>query len=72
MLSAPAFRRSRPKELYTDLPMLNLLPAPDRVPPKGVYNCPLYKALAGQGTLRGRYWGPETFQNSIGHHRHTK
>lgn len=42
---------SRPKELYTDLPMLNFVPCPDRVPPKGVYDCPLYKVLTRRGVL---------------------
>merc|ERR1719378_259680 len=43
---------SLPKELYTDIPMLWLMPKEDRVPPKtGVYNCPIYKVLSRRGTL---------------------
>lgn len=43
---------SKPKELYSDMPLLQLVPIPDRVPPKtGLYNCPLYKVLSRRGTL---------------------
>ncbi len=43
---------SKPKELYTDLPLMWLVPVADRVPPKiGVYNCPVYKVLSRAGTL---------------------
>jgi dynein heavy chain len=43
---------SKPKELYTQMPMLHLLPVTDRVPPKGgIYNCPVYKVLSRSGTL---------------------
>merc|ERR1712146_730858 len=42
---------SRPKELYTSLPMINFIPVADRVLPDGVYNCPLYKVLSRKGTL---------------------
>jgi dynein heavy chain len=43
--------RSRPKELFTDLPMFNFVPTPDRKPRKGIYECPLYKVLTRKGTL---------------------
>jgi dynein heavy chain, axonemal len=43
---------SRPKQLYTPLPVLHLRPARDRVDPgRGVYRCPLYKVLSRRGTL---------------------
>ncbi|KAH8941010.1 hypothetical protein BDL97_14G015200 [Sphagnum fallax] len=43
---------SRPKELYTDLPIMWLRPVQYRVPPKdGFYNCPVYKTLLRAGTL---------------------
>lgn len=45
-------QNSKPKELYSDMPMIQLLPLQDRVPPKeGIYNCPLYKVLSRRGTL---------------------
>ncbi len=41
---------SRPKELYTDLPIMWLRPVQFRVPPKdGFYNCPVYKTLLRAG-----------------------
>jgi len=45
--------QSRPKELYTDLPLIWLLPAVDRTsPPKDTYyRCPIYKVLSRRGTL---------------------
>ena len=34
------------------LPLIHLLPEPDRVPPaKGIYNCPVYKVVSRRGTL---------------------
>ncbi|KAG0617480.1 hypothetical protein M758_5G192300 [Ceratodon purpureus] len=43
---------SRPKELYTDLPIMWLNPKQYRKPPKGgFYNCPVYKTLVRAGTL---------------------
>ncbi|XP_024377701.2 uncharacterized protein [Physcomitrium patens] len=43
---------SRPKELYTDLPIMWLNPKQYRKPPKhGFYNCPVYKTLLRAGTL---------------------
>jgi len=47
-----ALTDSKPKELYSDLPLIQLLPIADRVQPKtGIYNCPLYKVLSRRGTL---------------------
>ena len=35
---------SKPKELFSDVPMIHFLPKPDRVTPTtGIYNCPIYK-----------------------------
>lgn len=43
---------SKPKELYSDMPLILILPLIDRVTPKeGIYNCPLYKVLSRRGTL---------------------
>ena len=45
-------QESRSKELFTQLPVLHLLPAANRVTPEsGIYVCPLYKTLARFGTL---------------------
>ncbi|XP_052808511.1 dynein axonemal heavy chain 1-like isoform X3 [Mya arenaria] len=43
---------SRPKELYTDLPILWLKPEANRkMPDSGIYDCPCYKTLTRAGTL---------------------
>ena len=43
---------SRPKELYTDLPIMWLNPKQYRKPPKGgFYNCPVYKTLVRAGII---------------------
>jgi len=43
---------SRPKELFTDMPIIQLVPAADRVAPEeGIYFCPVYKTLTRAGTL---------------------
>lgn len=43
---------SRPKELFTDMPIVWLAPCQDRVKPKtGLYDCPVYKTLTRAGTL---------------------
>lgn len=43
---------SRPKQLYTELPMIWFLPKQNRkVPKTGIYNCPVYKVLSRAGTL---------------------
>ncbi|TPX59753.1 hypothetical protein SpCBS45565_g07659 [Spizellomyces sp. 'palustris'] len=43
---------SRPKELYTEMSVLWLLPKPNRKKPEaGIYDCPVYKTLTRAGTL---------------------
>ncbi|XP_028430624.1 dynein heavy chain 1, axonemal isoform X1 [Perca flavescens] len=43
---------SRPKELYTEMALIWLIPKPNRKPPtSGVYICPIYKTLTRAGTL---------------------
>ena len=43
---------SKNRELYTDVPLINMIPVKNRViPTKGIYQCPLYKVLTRQGTL---------------------
>ncbi|BBN11637.1 hypothetical protein Mp_5g13570 [Marchantia polymorpha subsp. ruderalis] len=43
---------SRPKELFTDCPIIWLKPTQHRVPPTGgIYLCPVYKTLVRAGTL---------------------
>ncbi len=42
----------QPKELYSDIPLMHLVPHQDRVTPiEGIYNCPLYKVVSRSGTL---------------------
>lgn len=43
---------SDPKKLFVDLPMMFLVPVPERAEPDtGIYKCPLYKVLSRTGTL---------------------
>lgn len=43
---------SLPKQLYTSMPVMHLLPEQFRKEPKeGIYRCPVYKTLARRGTL---------------------
>ncbi|XP_047438259.1 dynein axonemal heavy chain 1 [Mugil cephalus] len=43
---------SRPKELYTQMAVIRLIPVPNRKPPSsGIYICPIYKTLTRAGTL---------------------
>ncbi|KAM6980842.1 dynein axonemal heavy chain 1 [Aplochiton taeniatus] len=43
---------SRPKELYTEMAVIWMVPEPNRKPPpKGFYLCPIYKTLTRAGTL---------------------
>jgi len=43
---------SDPKKLFTDIPLILLVPETDRViPTTGLYNCPVYKVLSRAGTL---------------------
>ena len=48
---------SRPKELYTDMPVIWLQPQANRkVPESGIYDCPTYKTLTRAGELRICLW----------------
>ena len=41
---------SKPKELYTDMPVIWLKPSQNRVKPTdGIYECPVYKTLTRAG-----------------------
>ena len=41
---------SRPKELYTDMPCMWLIPEANRkAPSEGIYECPVYKTLTRAG-----------------------
>ncbi len=41
---------SRPKELYTDMPVMQLRPMANRKQPEsGIYMCPVYKTLTRAG-----------------------
>ena len=43
---------SDPKKLFTDIPLILLLPQMDRITPKsGIYMSPMYKVLSRSGTL---------------------
>ncbi|KAL0205536.1 hypothetical protein P9112_000843 [Eukaryota sp. TZLM1-RC] len=43
---------SPPKELFSEFPVIHLLPVVNRTKPEtGIYNCPLYKTLTRSGTL---------------------
>ncbi|XP_022110107.1 dynein heavy chain 1, axonemal-like isoform X1 [Acanthaster planci] len=43
---------SRPKELYTDMPVMQFIPAENRKQPEeGIYVCPVYKTLTRAGAL---------------------
>ena len=43
---------SRPKELYTDMPVIWLVPMANRKQPEtGIYMCPVYKTLTRAGVL---------------------
>uniref|UniRef100_A0A8C2TM90 Dynein axonemal heavy chain 1 n=1 Tax=Coturnix japonica TaxID=93934 RepID=A0A8C2TM90_COTJA len=50
--SAFQLAESRPKELYSEMAVIWLLPVANRKPPAaGVYLCPIYKTLTRAGTL---------------------
>lgn len=50
--STKCLGESRPKELYTEMPIIWLLPkAGKKKPETGIYDCPVYKTLTRQGTL---------------------
>ena len=43
---------SKPKELYTDMPVMWLIPTADRKQPdSGIYVCPVYKILTRAGII---------------------
>ena len=43
---------SRPKQLFTSMCVIHMMPIKDRVAPSGgVYRCPVYKVLSRRGTL---------------------
>ena len=47
---------SRPKELFTDMPVFWLLPVSNRASPdNGAYECPVYKTLTRAGELNILY-----------------
>jgi len=47
-----ALAESRPKELFTEMPIIHVKPETDRIKPKsGIYDCPCYKILTRAGTL---------------------
>lgn len=44
---------SKPKELYTNMPVMWLIPAANRKQPtEGIYMCPVYKTLTRAGNDR--------------------
>ncbi|RKO89233.1 dynein heavy chain and region D6 of dynein motor-domain-containing protein [Blyttiomyces helicus] len=50
--SKRSLAESRPKELYTEMSVMWLLPKPNRKKPEaGIYDCPVYKTLTRAGTL---------------------
>ena len=49
-MSQRCLAESRPKELYTDMPVVWLNPVANRrAPSSGVYECPVYKTLTRAG-----------------------
>ena len=43
---------SKPKELYTDMPVIWLKPTANRIKPDtGIYDCPVYKTLTRAGMM---------------------
>ena len=43
---------SRPKQLFTPMPVIHMLPVKDRMPTtSGIYRCPVYKVLSRRGVL---------------------
>uniref|UniRef100_A0A8C5QQJ6 Dynein axonemal heavy chain 1 n=1 Tax=Leptobrachium leishanense TaxID=445787 RepID=A0A8C5QQJ6_9ANUR len=50
--SAMQLAESHPKELYTEMAVIWLVPVPDRKPTtSSIYSCPIYKTLTRAGTL---------------------
>ena len=55
---------SRPKELYTDMPVMWLIPTADRKQPdSGIYVCPVYKTLTRAGELYIAWYSSLTCQD---------
>jgi len=51
-LTANSIVDSRPKELYTKMPVIHFVPEKERkAPTENVYRCPVYKVLSRRGTL---------------------
>jgi len=51
-MASHKLEESRPKELFTDLPIIHLLPIANRKPPtEGFYQLPVYKTMARFGVL---------------------
>ena len=49
---AHQLEESDPKKLFTDIPLILLLPVMDRTTPEdGIYMAPVYKVLSRSGTL---------------------
>lgn len=49
-LSDRCLTESRPRELYTLMPIIWLIPEANRLKPKkGIYECPVYKTLSRSG-----------------------
>ena len=63
---------SKPKELYTDMPVMWLIPTANRKQPEtGMYLCPVYKTLTRAGkdyvvTLRNPNWSAYNVQARCG------
>lgn len=48
--NAGMLTEARPKELYTEMAVIWLIPEPNRKPPaSGIYVCPIYKTLTRAG-----------------------
>lgn len=66
--TAGLLAESRPKELYTEMAVIWLLPVANRKPPEsGSYLCPIYKTLtrAGRGP-NGRLPEAQELQEQLG------
>lgn len=56
---------SRPKELYTEMAVIWMVPDPNRKPPQsGIYMCPIYKTLTRAGEqFEERFFVKHSFVN---------
>ena len=53
--AAHSLAESRPKELFTEMPGIWLIPHANRKPPtSGIYECPVYKTLTRAGKVMFR------------------